>query len=460
MMVQVSTMRMMKDKVQGEIVSQAFGGQGILRYEGLVIFVPFTAVGDRVTCQIIQSKKTFAKAKLLSIDEPSQVRITPRCPYFGVCGGCQLQHLTYQTQLDHKLQCVKDAFQRIGHFNLHEMIPITIEPATQQWAYRRYIELTLQPKGDTFICGYVGVDQYSIISVEQCPIFCSEADPILKEVQEFISQLSSSGVGEGRIAIFKQKDSNNSLGYHIIFHFKYPPNGIEALAHKSLSRWNHWLSLTVSTTKKTFSINNLNKNSKACLPTLNINGLQIHYSLNAFLQNHPEQSLKIYLEICRYATLYNCNRVLDLYCGIGILSLMLIKEGILRVIGIENNNEAVKTAKHNAMSNGISSEQALFIASDAEIYSSIENLNNKDLLLLNPELVIVNPPRTGLNEKVILGLKKNLPQHIIYVSCMPTTLARDLSLLLGLYEITLCRSYDMFPQTAHVEVLVALKRKV
>src|SRR5262245_35669674 len=166
---------MLQDYVVGDVQSLAFGGQGILKHEGFVIFVPFTASGERVSCQITQRKKNFAHAELLAIERPSPNRITPACPSFGTCGGCQLQHLDYQTQLEHKRQWVENSLKRIGQLELS--IPPVV-PAQLQWAYRRHISLNLRPMQKGFAAGYIAVDQKSLLPVHQCPIFIPSEDQV------------------------------------------------------------------------------------------------------------------------------------------------------------------------------------------------------------------------------------------------------------------------------------------
>jgi 23S rRNA (uracil1939-C5)-methyltransferase len=181
----------------------------------------------------------------------------------------------------------------------------------------------------------------------------------------------------------------------------------------------------------------------------NLDGLNLKLTPEAFIQNHPEQSANIYRKICQLAGEFEKKRILDLYCGLGIASLLLAKLGH-DVLGIEYNAKAIQFAQSNAAENDL--KNAKFIQGDVERLIN----RSKDF---KPQLVLINPPRTGINPNIIRRLIENAPQEIIYVSCMPSTLARDVKELCkdGLYTIHECVAYDMFPQTAHVETLVHLK---
>lgn len=349
--------------IEGTIERLGSLGVGIMRHNGFVIFSPFTIDNEKVVVEVEKVYKNYALARLVHIIEPSLDRVKPKCRVFGVCGGCHLQHMSYEKQLKLKEEVVNEAIKNIGKID-SPFIPI--KASSIQWGYRRHI--TLKRVGTKV--GFVGIDNKTIVEIDNCPIFDEKK-------------------------------------------FELKPN--QTKLFKSDSHIHDILGFTI------FS------------------------SPNAFLQNHAEQSLAIYQDIVTSILAINPKQVLDLYCGIGITTLILAKNSI-KCVGIELNKEAIELAKKNALHNGINNVQ--FIASSVE-----KVINAQDKY----DVVLVNPPRTGLDKTVIEGIKKIDPEHLFYISCMPQTLARDVHLL-G-YEIVSGKAYDMFPQTFHVETALHLRKK-
>lgn len=431
---------MMKDSIiKGEVTGMAFGGQGIVRHEGLVVFVPFTSIGDIISCRITQKKSSFANAEIVEIHNPSQQRIVPKCPYFGKCGGCQLQHLTYSSQLEYKRQCIEDALIRIGKMPSVK-VPLVI-PSEKHWAYRRHISLTLKSVNEAFEVGYIATDNRTLIPVTQCPIFVDTEDQIICNVRTFIAQLKNKTANnEGKATLFKLEKGK----YLIHLQFKSLPANCSQVLESALQLHSTLSGIVASSPHKTLVFG-------APTARLNIDGLSFKFSPHVFVQNHPEQSLNIYREICRLARNANAKKILDLYCGIGISGIMLAKQGA-GVFGVEANPAAIQLAKENAAQNSI--ENVRFQQGD------VQALLKKLLQQECPDFVVVNPPRTGLDPRVINILLANPPKEVVYISCMPSTLARDLRLLCAedrTYQVASCQGFDMFPQTAHVETLVHLK---
>jgi 23S rRNA (uracil1939-C5)-methyltransferase len=423
---------------KGEVSGIAFGGEGIVRHNDLVVFVPFTAPGDEIIYQITERKKNFAKGQLVEILQKSSARVSPPCPYFGQCGGCQLQHLNDLTQLEYKRKSVSDALQRIAKLDT-SVSPVI--PATQQWAYRRHIHLRLQSHKDFYKAGYIALDNVSLIPVQECQIFIEKNHPLLEELQQVLRQLKNEGIKEekGKITILKQLNNR----YLFQFHFSQLPNNFQSVMENALSQHPHWQGVLASSKDKQLSLGKTQV-------TLEIENLQFEFSPNAFIQNHPEQSLRIYRAILEIAKSRARTAILDLFCGVGISSIM-IAQAEISVRGIELNPKAIESAKNNAHMNQV--KKASFQCAD------VKDVLKESLSQFKPELVIANPPREGLEKEVIQALLEDPVQEIIYISCMPPTLARDLKLLSSQYTIVFCQPYDMFPQTGHVETLVYLKQK-
>lgn len=420
----------------GTIETVAFGGEGILRHEGFVIFVPFTASGDHISCKITEVKKSFAKAELISILRPSPHRTTPPCPYFGTCGGCQIQHLDEMAQNTYKQEAVKDALKRIGHLNFDA---VTFIPATLKWAYRRHISLHLRPHKGTFHAGYIATDNHSLVMIETCPIFNKPEELIVRHVQEFVHGLPNQHHQEGRVTILKNQKDRYILSFHFAKSFETDPS----LFKQILERYPEISGVLFNRGNQEIVWGNP-------YAEIHLEGLSFRFTPQSFIQNHPEQSANIYRKICALSHSSNNKTILDLYCGFGITSLLLAKQGH-DLIGIESNKEAIQFANENARRNSLT---ARFIQDDVE--KGLPRLAAS----ISPDLVILNPPRIGVAKNVLQTLLDMEPKEIIYVSCMPATLARDLAILCqDKYEIQECVAYDMFPQTAHVETVAYLQKK-
>lgn len=426
------------DIVQGEVSSIAFGGEGIIRHDKFVIFVPFSAVGESVRVCILSLHHSFARAKLLEVLRPAATRITARCPYFGVCGGCQFQHLTMAEQAKIKRQLLCDALARIGHLQNIDVPPIV--KATQEWEYRRHITLHISAqKTNEPYAGYITLDNTSTIAVHECPIFESQSSPILPHLQNLIAKLELSAEHKGRVSLFK--DNWGKWICHLQF-AKAPKNCAQLLSQE-VKTGSIFTGAMLSTKKECLQWGIVH------IP-FSIDVFNFTASPRAFLQNHPEQSANIYRYVCQLAEHIQAQKILDLYCGIGITSCMLAKNNT-RIIGTEFSKEAIKQARANAQRN--------FVTTATFIQDDVEKVLKAQLEKEKPELVLTNPPREGLSSLIVQHLLDYAPEHIIYISCMPATLARDLKALCqSTYEIQSILPFDMFPQTTHLETVVYIRR--
>lgn len=368
----------------------------------------------------------------------------PKCPYFGECGGCQLQHLNETTQQNYKLTAVTDALTRIGHLSYP---PLSMISKGASWSYRRHITLHLRVTKNGYEAGYIGQDNHSLVIIRTCPIFNKEEELIISRLQDWIKKLPVPLQQEGRVTLLKKptditKGSISCEQYILSFQYKngYPIR--DKAFPLALKQIPGLVGIVVQTPKEEVILGN-----PICEETWE--GLKIRFSPQTFIQNHPEQSAHIYLKIADLlSSLEKGSYVLDLYCGFGMTALLLSKLGV-NVIGIECNKEAVRFAKENGAHNGL--HQARFICAD--VGKELEAQLKK-----KPSCAVLNPPRVGVSPEVLEMLLQDPPSSIIYVSCMPSTLARDLKSLSPKYGIVEGSVYDMFPQTAHVETLVYLKR--
>ena len=421
--------------IEGTVESLAFGGKGIIKHEGFVIFVPFTAPGDVVKVNITSVKKSFAEGDVVEVITPASCRTKPTCQYYGICGGCQLQHISYESQTEQKAHFVADAIERIGKIALEE--PVKCLPSSTPWHYRRSITFSIRSLLGNFGGGFVSYDNKEVISVEECPLFVK--GPLLKDVHAMLHSLKGTPNRYDKVSIVK----NGQGAFVLAFDFKkqFPKNLDIVMGH--LLEENDSFAGAVAyfqERKKSYGVT-------SC--SYDIEGLTISFSASAFVQTHPEQSATIYNNIVKNAKECNAENVLDLYCGIGVSTLMLAKEG-MHVTGVENNREATKRAIQNSKDNDI--KGAYFFRGDVSKVA-------EKLLAKDPDLVIINPPRTGVDDVTLSAINHAWPKNIIYISCMPATLARDVAALKHRgYKISSCKAYDMFPQTTHVETMVVLER--
>ncbi|KAF3362462.1 putative RNA methyltransferase pc0248 [Chlamydiales bacterium STE3] len=422
--------------ITGKIESIAFGGKGILRTrEQFVIFVPYAAPQDIVQCVLTKIKKGYAEGKLLKVIRPSPLRVQPTCAYFGTCGGCQLQHLNYEEQLDSKAKAIKDSLSKFAKI---ETFPFYFHSAQQQWQYRRHIYLTLQAKIKGFQVGYIASDQTTFLSIDHCPIFVSPDQMIFKELQALTAEMSSEKIKNGKLMVVKHPEG----GYLLHFHFKHWSSFNFEVIKKHFALQSIWKGLIYSSPAKSQSL------GKCCLIT-EIDRFKIHYSSYSFMQNHPDESVRIYQKLASISQKIQPKNILDLYCGIGISSLFLSQRAET-LLGIEENAAAIDLARKNASINSV--KNAHFMKGKVE--EALLKLPTDNIW----DFILVNPPRTGLEHSVVQKLLEFSPRHLVYVSCMPTTLARDIKYFAEKgYKVQECQAFDMFPQTAHVETLVHLK---
>ncbi len=437
------------DLFDGTVSTVAFGGNGIIRSQndpqttstasGLVVFVPYTASGDHIRYRITEQKKNFANGEMVELIEGSPKRTSPLCQYFGVCGGCQLQHVTYNEQLAYKKEWVEDALKKQA--GLPNLTVPNVIPSEQQWAYRRRISLTLKAHYRHYKVGYIGTDHHSLIEIDECPIFQYKQDRSINTTRKIISFLCpGSERDDAKVTIIKQ----SSHHFILHFHFKKMPKNGEEIFKKALKDFSELVGILATSPDTTFQFGQVEI-------TIPIEELNFTFSPKAFIQNHPEQSSNIYRSICTHAKKIERGNLLDLYCGIGVSSLLLAKQGF-NVTGTEASGPAIQLAKINAKQNKVSNIR--FVKGDVATVLKAQLEKEK------PIAAIVNPPREGLSKHVVETILNSPPATLIYVSCMPPTLARDLKLLcLKTYDVHHIELYDMFPQTAHVETLIVLRSK-
>lgn len=407
-------------------------GEGVGSHEGLTIFVEKALPGETVLVRITEKKPSYAKAELVEILERSEARVSPICKLFGKCGGCQIMHLNYQHQIELKTKRVKDAFERIGKLQKFTLYPC--EPSPKPLHYRNKMQM---PVDSNLKLGLYAKRSHQIVPVETCYIQSTSTDQILKKIAlvEGIRHVlvRSNRAGEILIVLVTRKKPTptiKKLAEEISL-----LKGVKGVLHGLNARDDNVLFSDAYTLL--FGEEQIEEN---------VLDIRVKISPASFFQVNIEQAEYLYKKAYELADLKKGDRVLDAYSGIGVFSTYLAKQGIA-VIGIEVVPPAVEDAKINAKMNDVKVDFRLGRVED--LISSIESL----------DVIFLNPPRKGCEEIVLQAAISKKPKKIIYTSCDPATLARDLLFFANHgYRKIEAYPFDMFPQTMHVETVVKIEK--
>jgi 23S rRNA (uracil1939-C5)-methyltransferase len=447
-------------------------GNALARVDNLVVFVPMLIPGDVVDIKVIKKRKRYLEGRVLKFHEYSADRIEPRCIHFGVCGGCKWQHLPYHLQLKYKEKQVSDNLIRIGKVDLNEISPV--KGSSEIFLYRNKLEYTFSDKrwltkeevesGNKFekenALGFHIPGLFDkVLDITECHLQPEPSNAIKNAVKEYSlkSKLQFFDLREQRgflrnLVIRNSLDGNFMV---IVVFFHEDIEKRESLLDFLASEFPQITSLMyVINSKRNDSLNDQNpilyKGDDHIVDTMD--GLRFRIGPKSFYQTNARQALELYRIAKEFAGLTGKEIVYDLYTGTGTIA-NFIAGSAGKVIGIEYVEEAVKDAKINSEINNIIN--TFFVAGDMK-----DVLSEKFLELHGkPDVIITDPPRAGMAEEVILTILKAAPDKIVYVSCNPSTQARDILILSEDYVVARVQPVDMFPHTHHVENVVLLVRK-
>lgn len=414
-----------------EIERLAFGGSGIARKDGKVYFVKGGLPGDSVDIRVINDKGRFAEAVIESIAEPSPERVEPQCDVFYSCGGCQLQNLGYAAQLREKENILGETVRRIG--GLKDVRPEPMFPSPSEYGYRRRVLLGAWYSSGGWHVGYYREMSSTNVRIETCPV----ADTVINKAISRLSKVLAS-VGDPRYPLDKIYLSSDGEKAHItlIPRFKSGPASLGSLT-KHLRRHGETENVSV------------HGEDEAGFE-LSVAGLRFIVTPSVFTQSNTAVNEALIRTVIEWAGLKGTETVLDLYSGAGNFSIPLSKSS-KQVISVEVSKKAVELAKKSAGLNGANNIGFHNVSCE-------EYLNSTDALAGSVDIVVLDPPREGAKEAVA-GIKRLEAGKIIYVSCDPATLARDIKLLKEAgYRLERLKPFDMFPQTYHIESLSLLVR--
>lgn len=462
------------DRIVVTIKRIGINGEGVGYYRRKAVFIDGAITNEVVKAEVTEAQAKFLKATLLEIEKKSPDRVEPPCPVFGVCGGCQLQHISYEGQLVAKLEIVREAFSRYAGLN-----SLKIEPTLgmdRPWDYRNKAQLQVERRDvkgskSEVVAGLYEIGSHEIVDISGCPIQHPQVNRAIDRVKAVLAELNIPlSKGDSRGGRADIKDSGQRKGVRTIVVRNGFRSGeiqvtlvtetadlprqedlverlrLELPEMSGLSVNVNPLKTSLIFGERTFSLWGSESMNES------LGDLNFTLSPRAFFQLNPEQTVKLYETVRAAAALTGTETVVDAYCGTGTIGLWLAPHAA-EVRGIEVIPEAVEDAARNAERNG--RDNAEFFAGEAE-----DLLPRWEKEGFGADVIVADPPRTGLDRRFIDTVLRTKPKRFVYVSCNPSTLAKDCKVLLdGGYEIQSVQPIDMFPQTSQVECCTLLVLK-
>ena len=468
------------EELRATIEDATVDGKSVARVDGMVVFVRGGVPGDQVLLRVQRTKKRYAEAALLRVLEPSPSRVTPRCRYFGECGGCTWQQVDYGAQLAFKRQQVVDALERIGGFGGVSVNPTLA--SEHPFFYRNKMEFSFGSKWlsrqeldrreasgvpiapeDSFALGLHPFQRFDkVIDLEECWLQSETSAAIVNAVRKCCLDhrlpvwSTESHTGYLRNVVVREGKRTGEIMVNIVTH--HDDAGVmNALCDALLQSFPGITTIINNITERVSQVATGEFEKVYRGPgfiTERIGTRTYRISANSFFQTNTAQAERLYDTVRRMAGITSGDVVFDLYSGTGTIALHLAEDA-REVIGIESVASAVEDARRNARENGVTN--CTFILGDLKERLTRDTQWQREHAL--PNVVVVDPPRAGMHEKVVHEIVMLAPSRIVYVSCNPATQARDLAVLCkgGSYQIAEVQPVDMFPHTHHVECVVALR---
>ena len=460
-------------EVLEDVLIEEIGAEGntISRVNNMVIFIPLVAPGDIVDVRIIRKRKKYMIGEMIRIKKKSPNRIIPFCEHFGICGGCKWQHLPYPDQLEFKQKQVSDALQRIGkieNFTINNIIPsqktefyrnkLEYTFSSNRWFTREEIESGEKIEKTSAAGFHVPGIFDKVVDINKCWLQEEPGNQIRNFVKKYSDELGLSFYNtRNHNGFLRNLTIRNTSAGELMALFSFGENqseAINALLNEIKIRFPKITSLvyTVNTKRNdTIYDQNIITFHGNDFITEKLENLSFRIGPKSFFQTNTQQALKLYQKVKDFAGLTGEQIVYDLYTGTGTIA-NFVASGALKVVGIESIKESIEDAKINSIINGVSNTH--FFAGD------INKILNEDFFRKNgtPDIIITDPPRVGMHNDVILKIMKAGPAKIIYVSCNPSSQARDVELMKEKYKVTEVQPIDMFPHTHHVESIILMEK--
>ena len=433
------------------ITSLSSEGQGVGRSEGVAFFVPFALPGETVRAHIIKVEKRYCIAKIVEILEPSPDRVEPKCEAFAKCGGCAMMHLSYPEQLRAKTQIVRDCLERLGGVN--DVCVSETLGMDDPWRYRNKGSFPFGFVDGAVAFGFYAERSHRLIPLFDCPIEDARVTAIARTVAEWANRNhirvydETTGKGCLRACVVRVTSTGERMAV-VVTKGDLPAKeslvrllNVESLYHSRNDRQTNVIF------GDRFSL----LNGKPQIVEEQ-NGIRFLVSPQSFLQVNPMQTRVLYETAIRFLDPKPDETIADVYCGIGTISLAIAKHAG-KVIGIECVPEAIEDAKKNAALNGVGNAEFLCGLAEDVLPSLVKNG-------MRPDAIVIDPPRKGCEEPVLSAIAESGVRRLVYVSCNPATLARDVKILSSFgFSVQSVQPVDMFPHTQHVECVTLITKK-
>lgn len=459
----------------GVVSALGVNGEGIIKQDGTVVFVPFTLVGEKIRYKVLKVSGKIAYGKVLEILTPAEMRVRPECPVFGKCGGCQLQHVRYINQLKIKEETVQNAFKKVAN------IDVEVKPCVKgdnKYYYRNKLQLPVVETDKGTVIGFYAEGSHRVVPIDDCFINAYWTKGVIEAFKKYIKEFNLKGyderIGSGDIREITVKEVKDKLIITVVSPKENIPNYdrlIELINNKVKLKFSLFLNVNARNTNviygDKFKLLHGTKDYAG-----DMLGIKYRIGVQSFMQVNNSVCAKLYSTVRELVDANENTVVIDAYSGAGLMTALLAKNA-KKAIGIEIVPEAVALANELASNNGLSEKVSNYLGKCEDILPDIiakERQENSDICL------VLDPPRKGCDIKVLNAIIKSNIDKIVYVSCKPQTLARDVGLLVGTlenvngeikraeksadrYEISYLRPFDMFAQTKHVETIICLTRK-
>lgn len=464
------------DVREGTVIAMGMNGEGVIKDDGKIVFVPFTITGEKIKYKILKNTANLAYGKVLEVFTPAEERVRPKCPVFGKCGGCQLQHIRYASQLKIKEDNIVNCFQKIA------FLDVQVKPTVRgddEFGYRNKLQLpvSVDSQGNTVI-GFYAENSHRVVPVTDCPINAVWTADVISAFTKYFKLTGLKGYNEttrsGDIREIAVKDVKGKLIITLVSTNDSIPDKeklLEILREKVKYTFSLYLNINTAHNNVIYGERfiHLYGSKDFAADTL---GIRYRVGVRSFMQVNDCVCAKLYSMVNTLADADENTVVIDAYSGAGLMTALLAKRA-KRAIGIEIVPEAVKLADVLAKQNGLSEKISNYQGKCEDI---LPDIIAKEKQEGNKIVIVLDPPRKGCDLKVIDAVKNSKADKIIYVSCKPSTLARDVGLIVGTlehdgsavkrainpvgeYAIESVRPFDMFAQTKHVETIVCLTKR-
>lgn len=436
------------DKVHGVCESYTYDGHGVVKIDGYPLFVKGLMLGEEADIVVTMAKKTYGYGKYLHIVKESDDRVKPVCPVANRCGGCQLQHMSAAHQAMFKKEQVEMVMRRIAKIDTKVEDVLSME---EPYFYRNKSQIPFGLDKGSVVSGFYRINSNTIIDMEECKIQHERINTVLQVVKQHLRK-------QDRIDLFR----------HLLVKYAIATDEVMVVFIVKDAKAINMDAMVPTLTNEVPQIKSImiNVNTRSDNVILGeeeilvygqtyitdlIHGLTFRISMKSFYQVNPRQTEVLYNKALEFAELCGKEEVIDLYCGVGTISMFLAKQAA-HVTGIEIVPSAIENAKENALRNGVSNIE--FVCADAAEYAQVLSEQGKQI-----DVVVVDPPRKGCDQLALESIVKMNPKRIVYVSCKVSTQARDLRILEDLgYTTTKIQPVDMFPQTYGIECVAQLIR--